>query len=122
MISRKASHGAQRRWPATKPPPRKGITRSWDSDILHLAVGDLRLGPDQRPQFVMQGLQGHGMFRPAALGHRHGDRHDALDAARPARQRSEEHTSELQSLMRITSAVLCLKKKTQRLESHTNHL
>src|SRR3546814_3188293 len=47
MISRKASHGAQRRWPATKPPPRKGIRRSCFSDILHLAVGDLRLGPDQ---------------------------------------------------------------------------
>src|SRR3546814_6652789 len=27
-------------------------------------------------------------------------------------RRSEEHTSELQSLMRISSAVLCLKKKT----------
>src|SRR3546814_3821087 len=30
--------------------------------------------------------------------------------------RSEEHTSELQSLMRISYAVFCLKKKTQ----HTN--
>src|SRR3546814_976359 len=28
-----------------------------------------------------------------------------------ARRRSEEHTSELQSLMRISSAVFCLKKK-----------
>src|SRR3546814_3800699 len=28
--------------------------------------------------------------------------------------RSEEHTSELQSLMRISSAVFCLKKKTTR--------
>src|SRR3546814_955216 len=28
--------------------------------------------------------------------------------------RSEEHTSELQSLMRISYAVFCLKKKTQR--------
>src|SRR3546814_9328107 len=28
-------------------------------------------------------------------------------------QRSEEHTSELQSLMRITYAVFCLKKKTK---------
>src|SRR3546814_5123515 len=28
------------------------------------------------------------------------------------RKRSEEHTSELQSLMRISYAVLCLKKKT----------
>src|SRR3546814_10814780 len=30
------------------------------------------------------------------------------------RHRSEEHTSELQSLMRITYAVFCLKKKTQK--------
>src|SRR3546814_5670804 len=29
-------------------------------------------------------------------------------------QRSEEHTSELQSLMRISYAVFCLKKKTQK--------
>src|SRR3546814_2658598 len=28
-------------------------------------------------------------------------------------ERSEEHTSELQSLMRTSSAVFCLKKKTQ---------
>src|SRR3546814_1905093 len=32
--------------------------------------------------------------------------------------RSEEHTSELQSLMRISYAVFCLKKKTQ----HNRHL
>src|SRR3546814_2648463 len=30
------------------------------------------------------------------------------------RLRSEEHTSELQSLMRISYAVFCLKKKTQK--------
>src|SRR3546814_5079352 len=30
---------------------------------------------------------------------------------RPSRIRSEEHTSELQSLMRISYAVFCLKKK-----------
>src|SRR3546814_5675292 len=30
-------------------------------------------------------------------------------------RRSEEHTSELQSLMRISYAVFCLKKKTKRL-------
>src|SRR3546814_6793160 len=33
------------------------------------------------------------------------------DDAEPARLRSEEHTSELQSLMRISYAVFCLKKK-----------
>src|SRR3546814_1915719 len=49
---------------------------------------------------------------PSAAGHigrsaRRGGRHDW--AGSPAR--SEEHTSELQSLMRISYAVFCLKKK-----------
>src|SRR3546814_10890421 len=35
---------------------------------------------------------------------------DGLSAQGPLDQRSEEHTSELQSLMRISSAVFCLKK------------
>src|SRR3546814_3646468 len=35
------------------------------------------------------------------------------DQGEGARVRSEEHTSELQSLMRISYAVFCLKKKTQ---------
>src|SRR3546814_7124660 len=34
--------------------------------------------------------------------------------------RSEEHTSELQSLMRISYAVFCLKKKQQLTENHTH--
>src|SRR3546814_8165373 len=34
-------------------------------------------------------------------------------------ERSEEHTSELQSLMRISYAVFCLKKKTQTINKHT---
>src|SRR3546814_8148192 len=34
--------------------------------------------------------------------------------------RSEEHTSELQSLMRISYAVFCLKKKTNTITSKTN--
>src|SRR3546814_9148067 len=33
--------------------------------------------------------------------------------------RSEEHTSELQSLMRISYAVFCLKKKTKQQDVHT---
>src|SRR3546814_8740802 len=35
------------------------------------------------------------------------------------RQRSEEHTSELQSLMRISYAVFCLKKKTYQTTQET---
>src|SRR3546814_4157998 len=37
----------------------------------------------------------------------------ALTAYKNGERRSEEHTSELQSLMRISYAVLCLKKKTR---------
>src|SRR3546814_3581556 len=35
--------------------------------------------------------------------------------------RSEEHTSELQSLMRISYAVFCLKKKKNNLSNHKIH-
>src|SRR3546814_4243051 len=37
------------------------------------------------------------------------------------RWRSEEHTSELQSLMRISYAVFCLKKKTQKIQQSENN-
>src|SRR3546814_1067566 len=36
--------------------------------------------------------------------------------------RSEEHTSELQSLMRISYAVFCLKKKTKKKLIETNYI
>src|SRR3546814_1487856 len=42
----------------------------------------------------------------------------ALDGVEVVQLRSEEHTSELQSLMRISYAVFCLKKKTTQEEKH----
>src|SRR3546814_4204950 len=61
-------------------------------------------------------LLGHHLHR---RDHRHGRRNSAGPDERrlshpickARRPRSEEHTSELQSLMRISSAVFCLKKK-----------
>src|SRR3546814_9184180 len=46
-----------------------------------------------------------------------------ITAARSSGMRSEEHTSELQSLMRISYAVFCLKKKknTQRQIDDNTH-
>src|SRR3546814_4690867 len=41
-------------------------------------------------------------------------------AAGPGSGRTEEHTSELQSLMRISYAVFCLKKKKNS-QTHTRH-
>src|SRR3546814_1724113 len=49
----------------------------------------------------------------------------AAAASHPRRPRSEEHTSELQSLMRISYAVFCLKKKHNKFliyKLHTNKL
>src|SRR3546814_8719771 len=48
---------------------------------------------------------------------------DRFPSSTPARHspRSEEHTSELQSLMRISYAVFCLKKKTITTNHYTHH-
>src|SRR3546814_6728127 len=65
-----------------------------------------------------------GMFDTAL------EEHEIITAVRfpaPKRARSEEHTSELQSLMRISYAVFCLKKKKQNavksahVRTHTQH-
>src|SRR3546814_14129412 len=59
---------------------------------------------------------GHRPARPAARRRREARRRGRRQIARhgrPMAGRSEEHTSELQSLMRISYAVFCLKKKKQ---------
>src|SRR3546814_4663365 len=43
-----------------------------------------------------------------------------IGADRLLRRRSEEHTSELQSLMRISYAVFCLKKKKRKQQTQIN--
>src|SRR3546814_10642012 len=45
---------------------------------------------------------------------------DGKSDNRPNLRRSEEHTSELQSLMRISYAVFCLKKKTTLICQHNS--
>src|SRR3546814_3211078 len=47
----------------------------------------------------------------ASVGQRRRGRESALSGCQQSPCRSEEHTSELQSLMRISYAVFCLKKK-----------
>src|SRR3546814_1054359 len=65
-------------------------------------------------------LQLHNLARQLAFGHHRGRKpaicpfYDVIHGL--GDQRSEEHTSELQSLMRISYAVFCLKKK-----KHTTH-
>src|SRR3546814_1053482 len=58
-------------------------------------------------------LQGNGPVRspPLSLGQANPEFALLLWRRRPDGARSEEHTSELQSLMRISYAVFCLKQK-----------
>src|SRR3546814_7091645 len=67
-----------------------------------------------RPSAFQRPIKTHDpRIRPEPVHARH--RHHRL---RHRRGRSEEHTSELQSLMRISYAVFCLKKK----KSYKTHL
>src|SRR3546814_3895143 len=50
------------------------------------------------------------------------DRPKARKCGITSASRSEEHTSELQSLMRISYAVFCLKKKKKRTNSQTTNI
>src|SRR3546814_2646524 len=80
-------------------------------------------GLDQPPLPARIGGDG-GLGREpvgAVRTRRHRRLHDQLfGIERPAR--SEEHTSELQSLMRISYAVFCLKKKTNNHYKVHNHV
>src|SRR3546814_10573712 len=82
-----------------------------------LLIGDLANRQDERAvgREADAGSLAFAEFRQVAgVGHRHDDVLGTV-AAQEDRERSEEHTSELQSLMRISYAVFCLKKKR-----HTN--
>src|SRR3546814_5208987 len=74
-----------------------------------------------KPRATRPGLAG----RPASYGTGRGSRSLGIISSRPGKDRvktghflrflrSEEHTSELQSLMRISYAVFCLKKKKKK--------
>src|SRR3546814_5042388 len=47
---------------------------------------------------------------------------EAADLLKHLNPRSEEHTSELQSLMRISYAVFCLKQKKRNINQHTTSI
>src|SRR3546814_5803129 len=71
--------------------------------------------------------RGRNSSRPGGARQRRQRRRGTAQRKRPpstARRptRSEEHTSELQSLMRISYAVFCLKKKTNTPENTQNHI
>src|SRR3546814_3427814 len=87
--------------------------RSTRTDTLFPYTTLFRSDEARLDQAVRSALLGR-QLSPAddGIGRYHGKRRPALRCGVLSRGRSEEHTSELQSLMRISYAVFCLKKKT----------
>src|SRR3546814_4210317 len=81
-----------------------------------IALGPVPVGGAQAGQLVR--LDGPRARRHQAEA---GRRHQALLRAGDGHIRSEEHTSELQSLMRISYAVFCLKKKKNKTQTRHTH-
>src|SRR3546814_8759739 len=97
-------------------------------DVLHVAIMRFqqiehagKLGIDVRHRlFHRQRLGARGFPRRLRQILRRADARDDILALRVDEElRSEEHTSELQSLMRISYAVFCLKKKKRNQDQHT---
>src|SRR3546814_9795329 len=91
----------------------------------------LRRGAAFGPALQLRGrLQERLDCRLARLYGGHRDPGADQEVPHPGRRRSEEHTSELQSLMRISYAVFCLKKKkkstylqhTKKEQTNTRHI
>src|SRR3546814_8709284 len=84
-----------------------------EAHARHRAAGPRLLRPQPRPPRWLRRLRLHRRRRrrdPHA-NHRLAPRHPRGGPGGSTGERSEEHTSELQSLMRISYAVFCLKKK-----------
>src|SRR3546814_10773188 len=88
----------------TKMTPPTFLLQAWDDPvdpICNSTVYARALDEAGVPAEVHIIAKGGHAFAMRPLGH-------------PVERRSEEHTSELQSLMRISYAVFCFKKKTSR--------
>src|SRR3546814_4337957 len=77
------------------------------------SVGDDRACPRQQAREIVPCHMGHGLSPWDVPGDRMGSPSVRSGPVKRLGDRSEEHTSELQSLMRISYAVFCLKKKKQ---------
>src|SRR3546814_6360666 len=82
------------------------------AELLRAASGNLSLR-SRGNRGNRRGAENDRARQAEGAGHKRRRRHRAGGADRTLSRRSEEHTSELQSLMRISYAVFCLNKKTK---------
>src|SRR3546814_3788437 len=124
----RASPGRARRRPG-EPAGRREYTRRIDQDHLRLALqrdpqhprtGSLRLGTGDGDLLPDELVDQCGLARVGRADHRNDAAMGCSIIHYLSPTRSEEHTSELQSLMRISYAVFCLKKKKKQPDI-TNH-
>src|SRR3546814_3038113 len=115
----------------------------WSSDVCSSdLVGRTGYGPDPRahddpqcrlaavrkPRTAVDTIRAAATTQERVFRRRHAclaagqDRHRVLAQRLQHLARSEEHTSELQSLMRISYAVFCLKKKTHTKIQHAQYI
>src|SRR3546814_5422278 len=85
---------------------------------VDIGIGDRR---GDRDGFLADVEDAHGGSGWLWMPHGGGETDRRILAMDRAPRRSEEHTSELQSLMRISYAVFCLKKKKTKIQKLTNH-
>src|SRR3546814_4181043 len=111
----RAPAGSGTRWRScTAPPTPAARSAPWSPCSAPARVEPVRsplFSKDVLDDLVLEHLLGQELLQPSVLGLQ------LLQALRIGHAhapelRSEEHTSELQSLMRISYAVFCLKKKT----------
>src|SRR3546814_9864143 len=71
------------------------------------------------PNFQISGIRGGHFLISQILPGPTPTTSTTIQTILTGKKRSEEHTSELQSLMRIPYAVFCLKKKNNNRQTHT---
>src|SRR3546814_3567128 len=98
--------------------PKPDVSPSLANSLHHHSPG---LGSSQVDTAIGSGGELHQNV-PGKADHRDGTAHLTDNFGHRCRrtQRSEEHTSELQTLMRISYAVFCLKKKKKQTKPQRN--
>src|SRR3546814_5834969 len=90
---------------AGAPAPQEGAFVGLDGDAVEIDRL-LERGARHRDEALLVGVAQHEKIRRDGIAHQRGGDAGAVQ------ERSDEHTSALQSLMRFSYAVLCMKQKT----------